>query len=365
MDWLSHLIPGNAPDGAPILSVLGKRTFTFANGKAATLAEEQQPFLEADEYHGKGKPQSDAVRVESDLVAYKPMTDVVILAKAHAPGGRPAKTVDVGVQVGPARKIARVFGNRKAFVTGTGIDFTEPEPFTEMAIDYSRAYGGKDEKSDDAFQYVYMKNGVGRGFVIKDHPKAVQDLALPNIEDPQKLLTPGNLVVGSFDRWKLWPDPAGFGYVNKSFHPRFTLAGLPPEHWAQAEADRQQSLKKAPEVGTRPSATPAAVAPMLNPLFFNGASKGLALPYLKGDETLKLAHLDKHHPQFAFTLPGIRPTAWIDVGEGPEDMAMALHTVVVDMEKHLLTMVWRGCVYYGGVEAMKEFKALEYGVKEA
>jgi hypothetical protein len=43
---------------------------------------------------------------------------------------------------------------------------------------------------------------------------------------------------------------------------------------------------------------------------------------------------------------------------------MALHTVVVDMEKHRLTMVWRGCVHYGGLEAMKSFTALEYGVKE-
>lgn len=362
--WLSHLIPGNAPNGAPILSVLGKKTYALKNGKAASEADEQEPILEADEYLGKGKPQSDPVRVESDLVAYKPMTDVIILAKAHAPAGRPVKVLDVGVQVGAARKIARVFGNRKAFVTGTGIGFSEPEAFTEMPIDYSRAYGGRDEKSDEGIQYVYLKNGAGRGFVIKNQPQSVQDLALPNIEDPQKLLAPQNLVMGSFERWKLWPDPVGFGYLNKNSHPRFTLAGLPPEHWAQAEADRQQSLKKAPEVGTKPSAVPPPVPPMMNPLFFNGASKGLALPFLKGDETFKLAHLDKDFPQFAFILPGVRPTAWIDAGEGPTDMAMALHTAVVDMEKKTLTMVWRGCVFYGGIESMKTFTALEYGVKE-
>lgn len=365
MEWLSHLIPGNAPNGAPILSILGKRTYRIGNGMTAVLETEQEPILEADEYWGQGKPQSDAVKLESDLVAYKPMTDVVVLAKAYAPGKRPVKQLDVGVQVGSARKIARVFGNRKAFITGTGIGFTEPEPFTEMPIDYSRAYGGKDEKSDEGAMYSYLKNGVGRGFIVKDTPTAIQDLLLPNIEDSQKLLTPQNLVVGSFDRWKLYPDPAGFGYVNKNFHPRFTLAGLPPEHWAQAEADRQQSLKKAPEVGTKPSATPPPVPPMLNPQFFNGASKGLALPYLKGDETIKLANLDPFEPQFAFALPGVRPMAWLNVGQGPEEMPMALHTVVVDKEKNRLTMVWRGCAFYGGVESMKKFTALEFGVKEA
>ncbi len=365
MDWLSHLIPGNAPDGAPILSILGKKTYAFAQGQTAVEADKQEPFIEADEFWGKGKPQSDAMKLESDLVAYKPMTDVVFLCKAHAPNGIPVKQLDVGVQVGSARKIARVIGNRKAYVTATGIAFTEPEPFTEMPLDYSRAYGGKDEKSDDGFQYAYLKNSVGRGFVIKNTPKAVQDLLLPNIEDATKLLTPQNLVVGSFDRWKLYPDPVGFGYMNKIFHPRFTFAGLPPEHWTQAESERQQSLKKAPEVGSKPSATPAQVPPMLNPMFFNGASKGLALPFLKGDETIKLANLDAAHPQFAFTLPGQRPTAWLDVGEGPEDLAMALHTVVIDMESKRLTMVWRGCAYYGGIEAMKKFTALEFGVKES
>ena len=50
--------------------------------------------------------------------------------------------------------------------------------------------------------------------------------------------------------------------------------------------------------------------------------------------------------------------------QGPEEMAMVLHTVVVDMEKHRMTLVWRGCSYYGGLEAMKDFTNLEYGVKE-
>jgi hypothetical protein len=103
---------------------------------------------------------------------------------------------------------------------------------------------------------------------------------------------------------------------------------------------------------------------MLNPYFFNGAAKGLALPYLRGDETIKLAFLDAEHPQFAFTLPGVRPTAWLDVGEGPEDLPMELHTVVIYKDTNQVTLTWRGCAYYGGIEAMKKFTALEYGVKE-
>ncbi|MDB5105346.1 MAG: uncharacterized protein JWP91_3035 [Fibrobacteres bacterium] len=364
MEWLSHFIPGNAADGSPILSVLGKRTYTLRNGKPALAAEEQEPFLEADVFWGAGNPQSDAVRLESDLIAFKPMTDVIVLSKAHAPSGRPVKQLDVGVQVGQSRKIIRVIGNRKAFVTLTGIAFTEPEAFSEMPIDYSRAYGGSDALSAEGIAYTYLKNAAGRGFVIKDTPKVVQDLLLPNVEDPQRLLTPQNLVLGEYGKWKSAPDPVGFGYTGKGFHPRFTFAGLPPDHWAEAEAERKQSLKKAPEIGSKPSAIPPSMAPMLNPRFFNGASKGLSLPFLKGDESIKLAHLDPAIPQFTFNLPGVRPRAWLDVGQGPEEMDMVLHTVVIDKESDRLTMVWRGCAYYGGLEAMKAFTNLEYGVKE-
>lgn len=364
MEWLTKIVPGNAPDGAPILSVLGKMTYRFANGKAAWPDEDEQiPFVEADEYWGKGNPQTDAVRLESDLVAFKPMTDVILIGKARPPMGRKATFLDTGVQVGPARKIVRVFGNRKAYVTATGIDFTQPEPFTEMPLDYSLAYGGKDEKSEEGVLYAYPKNPLGKGFVIKGIPNAVQDLALPNLEDPQKLLAPANIALGRFDKWKVYPDPMAFGYSSKSFHPRYTLAGLPPEHWAQAEADRQAGLKMAKEAGTKPSTTPQQVPPMLNPQFFNGASKDLAVPHLRGDETVKLAHLDPDHPQFSFTLPGTRPKAWLDVGQGAEEMPMALHTAVIYKETNQLTLVWRGCAYYGGVEAMKEFSSFDFGVK--
>ena len=64
MEWLSHLIPGNAPDGAPILSILGKKTYKFENGKIAVADDKQESFIEADEYYGKGKPQNDPIKLE-------------------------------------------------------------------------------------------------------------------------------------------------------------------------------------------------------------------------------------------------------------------------------------------------------------
>ncbi len=366
MDWLTKIVPGNAPDGLPVLSVLAKQTYRFANGQIAKLDEaEQIPFIESDEYWGAGKPESDAVRLDSDLVAFKPMTDVILIGKAYAPQGKKAFFLDIGIQIGTAQKILRVFGDRNAYVTGSNLAFSDAEAFSEMPLDYGRAYGGKDEKSDEGVLYVYPKNPVGKGFVVKSNPKAIQDLVLPNIEDPKKLLTPQNIVMGRFDRWKEWPDPAGFGYRSKSSYPRYTLAGLPPDQWAEAEEGRQKESKKAPEAGMKPTSQPAPVQPMMNPQFFNGASSGLMLSPLQGNEAIKLVHLDPDFHQFAFTFPGTRPMAWLDVGEGPVDMAMSLHTAVIYKETNQLTLVWRGCTYYKGLEAMKDFTAFEFGVKES
>jgi hypothetical protein len=364
MEWLSQFIPGNAPDGKPILSVLGKRTYKFDNGKTAWEDEEEQiPFLEADEFMGEGNPSTDALRLESDLVAYKPMTDVIFIGKACVPGGGKLPQLDFGIEIGKARKIGRAIGNRKVIVTGTGMAFSSPEPFSEMPIDYTRAYGGRDEDSEPGALYVYPRNQVGKGFIVKNTPEALQALALPNIEDPNRLLTPQNIVLGRFERWKEMPEPLALGCVNKNFHPRFTLAGLPPEEWANVEADRKRALQKNPEIGTKPSKQPAPVAPMMNLEFFNGASPGMKFPYLAGNEPIRMANLDPKHGRFAFNLPGVRPTCWLDVGEGPKPMDMVLHTVTIYKPTNQLTLVWRGCCGYGGLKAMEKFTNLEYGVK--
>jgi hypothetical protein len=363
MGWLTHFIPGMAPDGAPIMSVLGKKTYRFANGKDALEDQDEQfPFTEADEYWGQGNPATDAVKLESDLVAYKPMTDVVFIAHAHAPRGKPVPMLDVGVQVGTARKIFRVFGDRKVFITGTGIAFTPPVPFERMPLDYGHAYGGKDEKSDEGIPYTYMKNPVGKGFVVKNNTKALQDLILPNLEDSQKLLTPQNLVLQNFDRWMEYPDPMGIGFTSKGSYPRYTLAGLSPDQQASAEMERQRAIQKMPSVGSG-SAQPPPPSGILNLQFFNGASKGLSFPYLSGNEPIKMANLDRDKPQFGFNLPGDRPKAWLNVGEGKEELKMVLQSVVIYKQTNQLALVWRGSAYYGGIDSMQKFTRLEFEVK--
>lgn len=364
-NWLTRLVPGHAPNGRPILSVLGKRTYKIANGRAAVIdGDEQIPFHEKDEFNGSAGPQSDSVKHESDLVAFKPMTDFALIGMARSAKGKRMLSMSVGIQVGKAAKIVKVTGDRKAFVTPTGIGFSEPEPFEEMPLDYSRAYGGRDDRSDPGAAYVYPRNPVGKGFIVKPNPKALQDLPLPNLEDPARLLTPSNLALQRYEKWMEYPDPASFGFTGRHYHPRIGFAGLPPQDRMMAEMERQRALQKLPGIGAAPSDPLPPPVPMLNPQFHNGAAPGLALPYLSGDETIKLANLDADHPQFAFSLPGARPAAYLDVGDGPERLPMALQTVTVLKNTGQITLVWRGSAFYGGPEAMAAFQALEFSVED-
>jgi hypothetical protein len=362
MEWLTKLVPGYAPDGAPILSVLAKKTFQFSNGKTAWEDEETPiPFFEKDEFWGKGDPQFDAVKYESEIVPYKTMTDVALIGKAHAPKGAKVPWLDIGVQVGEARKISRIFGNRKVKVVGNGHLFTDPEPFSTMPLDFSRAYGGRDEKSEEGMTYVYPKNPVGKGFIVQNNPIALNQLELPNIEDPNALLSPKNLVLGKFANWKFYPKPAAFGFINKNSHPRFTMAGLSLDQRAGAEAERQKNLSEMPEIGTPGSQQPASPTPMMNLEFFNGAPEGLKFPFLTGSEIVRLAHMDPETPQFSFKLPGVRPVGWLDVGRFPEKFEMVLHGVTIHKESNQVTMLWRGCMHYDGPESLRTFTMLQFG----
>jgi hypothetical protein len=363
MEWLTLIAPGYGPDGTPLLSVLCKRTYSFAHGKVAEPDSALQiPFHEKDAFLDEGDPLKNAPKAEAEGIAYKPLTDVILHASAHAPKGDQAHFLDVGIMVGGYRKIVRVFGNRKLVVQGMGFAFSHPEPFTSMRLDYSRAYGGKDAKSLPGVEYAFAKNPVGKGFVVKGDPALIQGMALPNLEDPARLLTPANLVLGKYENWPKQPDPCAFGYAPRNAFPRLAQAGLTHPDRIDAEADRQMRLKDMAEIGVAGQVEPPAPMPLLNPEFFNGAPMGLKLPFLKGDETIKLRYLDAHQPAFEFKLNPEKPVPCLDVGEGRMALPATLQTLEIYKATNQYTVVWRGSVRYQGPQSLKLFSRFEYGV---
>src|SRR5262249_48894232 len=81
--------------------------------------------------------------------------------------------------------------------------------------------------------------------------------------------------------------------------------------------------------------------------FNNGASAGLAMPHLTGDESVRLVNLTRRGDT-RFRLPGERPEIVADVGMGETTPEVVLHAVLIQPDLGTLDLVWRGAVGYPG-----------------
>jgi len=319
----------------PQLTVIVKVTLTFAVGDVAQVAAEQLPLLVADEPNGDGEDTSASIRFESDMVPFKPKADVVLVGKVHAPGGQPAPEVDVSMRVGKLSRRLRVFGDRQwLFATKLSLlpKITPPEPFVTMDLVYERSFGGID---GDAALYC-KENLVGVGFIGKVAYQTIHETRLPNIEDPQNLITSP----------KIHPKPVGFGFCGRGWMPRAAYAGTYDDRYREERSpalplDRSMAL-------------------------YNGAHPDLQVEgYLRGDESIKLENLG-NRPRVTFRLPRIVPRLKVSKWEVPldrwqnehpeagaadllrkvarseENVPLVLDTLVLEPEEDRLYLVFRG-----------------------
>lgn len=92
--------------------------------------------------------------------------------------------------------------------------------------------------------------------------------------------------------------------------------------------------------------------------FFNGASPGLVMPYLRGNENIATANLSPEGI-VPFSLPGDRPRIGLDIGQGLKQTTVVIHTVMIHMEEYQVDIVWRGALPYPGPDWLVEMKKLE------
>jgi hypothetical protein len=307
-----------------------------------------------------GDPMNSSVQHESDFVPFKLATDVVLDGSAYAPGGRPAVDLDAALAIGDVIKSVLVIGDRTAHYRPGGAPvFSDLVPFLRMPIRYERAFGGVDINSDRKLACAYGRNHLGRGFAIRNTPETVEGLELPNIENPADRLTPDRLCCGHFIHMDDLPEPQGFGWTMKGWRPRLLLAGVMPADAALGR-ELRQAYRQAITLEQRALFDQTELPPM-DFRFFNGASSGLILPYLRGDETVRTRHLT---PDGAvdFALPGEQPRITIDIGAGAETPMVRLQTVMIRLDESEVDLVWRGAVPYPGPDWLPEMRQLDVNV---
>ena len=349
------VLPGQTPVGEYILSVLLKRTYDIIPNGICIRAEADKALISGDVYWGD--PMNSTIRYESDFIPFKPATDVVLNGTAYAPNGVPTSSCRVSLQVVDVCKQVLVIGDRVARYVKNGTPrFSDPLPFTTMELRYERAYGGIDVYSDKVTIYAYPRNLLGQGFVVTNFERCVENLALPNLEDPNDLLTPERLCLGEYKRWEQQPFPAGLGCFPKTWLPRARLAGIMPADRATEQELRQAYAQLVP-AGQREAYVKNGL-PDMDFRFFNSASRGLAVPYLKGEERIVAENLSPEG-MVSFQLPVDAPRMGLDIGSGAQELQTVLHTVMIRMDERQLDLVWRGALRYPGPDWLPQMRKME------
>jgi hypothetical protein len=281
-----------------------KATFDIAADGRLKLADEQLPPLLAPEF--RGDLGTSSLRLDSDLLAPKPGTDVVVDAHAHAPGGKPAATVPVVLRVGSIEKQLLVHGMRVYYRGVVGLTTSAPRPFTSRPIHYEWAFGGSDTAHADARKHrIDPRNPVGKGFAV-DTGRLV-DQPAHSVEYPS-----GNPAKTG---------PAGFGPIASFWSPRLELAGTYDERWTKSKKpllpdNYDERFAFSAPVDQRPSKP------------------------LVGGELVGLVNMTPRGT-LRFELPKIVLTFTTHIGSRAKEHPGTLASVAVAAEQMRLMMVWQ------------------------
>lgn len=291
--------------GAEVWIVVVRATFSIASDgpdAQVAVASEQHDVCLSPQYFGE--PGRTSLRYDLDVVRTKPGTDVVLHAHAHAPGGQPARTVDVGVAVGPMVKRLRVVGDRVWRKGWRAVSPSDPEPFVSLPIRYEQAWGGQLTDSDARDQF----NPVGVG--ADDTPGA----PVPNIE----------YLDHPIESSRGTSSPAGFGPIPCDWQPRRKLAGTYDETW---QRERQ----------------PLVPADFQDAYFRCAPTDQQVDGFLRGGEDVVLHNLTPTG-LLRFRLPRVSLGFRTRFGRRAIHHRGQLHTVIIEPEERRFTMVWQSAL---------------------
>jgi len=203
----------------------------------------------------------------------KPKGEVLIKGKCFTPNAKPLPACKVRIKIGNINKELFVFGNRY-WIKKAGIIpiISEPEPFTEMDISWENAFGG----------LGYEKNPIGKGYSPIKTKSGKEIHPLPNIEDPN------NLITSPSDH----PEPASFGPLELTWPQRARKLGTYDEKWLK---ERWPWFPNDFDWS-----------------YFNAAPLDQQIDnFFKGDEEIYIENMHPEKPQIRAKLPGIRTRCFI------------------------------------------------------
>ncbi len=352
--WAERVALVKLPDQTFGLAAIVKRTYALPaeSGGKLTLADAQLGLTDLPRFDRITG--SEDLLDDVDLLPPKRATDVVVQGYAHAPA--PTRELMIAVALGKMTRRLRVTGPRSVEISRSGAArFSSAEPFEEVKLGDGNAYGGYDEAAQDRLEplteaqileigmkpqglYGYARNERGKGYFIDVDRERADGAELPLIEDPADLLTPERFFVPRARAWIDAPITGRLGWVHHARYPRLgrvvgtLLEYDPPTHpvretlFADGEGLDPPKLVEDGKV---------------HPRVLQGASPGLAIERLRGDELCILQNLHPKHAELKFTLPSEVPRATLRI---PELKALTpsaiLNTVRIEPDDDRVSLTW-------------------------
>lgn len=369
--FLYHLLPARDFEGKFILSIIVKRTYKIVEGRGV-VTDDQLPILLVDKPFDEQNPLNSSILFESEIVPFKVKTDLVFIGKGYAPEGNATPSFDVKFTVGSYSKSLRIFGKRickyqppkKQTKKETIYRFpliSKPQPLKTIDLRWENSYGGKSKfkfkGGDEEVLISCPSNPIGKGFAVSNTPQTIEGLELPNIEDPQNLLTPEKIPI-EIENINNPPLPSNFGWYGKGWIPRVNLMGAMPyevedikqkvkEHIKEVKLDNKEEREKMQEYFK------TFEPPQMKPEFYCGAAPDLRVPYLEGSESVVLTNLTRDG-KFVFRLPADKPLAIVKRAITEERVNLKLDTLCVLGEEEKFYLTWRGQIVLKDAEEASE-----------
>jgi hypothetical protein len=275
------------------------------------LLDGQLPLVMSDIF--TGEPGSSALLYEHDFAPIKPRCDVLLNGSCHAPGGRPARQVDVALKVGAMAKGLTVVGPRIYKAGLLSSSPSAPQPFTVLPITYNHAFGGIDRTPQDPAEHQwYPLNHAGVGF----HPGAgaaeLHGKPLPNTEEL------GHPVIKPQGRYR----PMAFGPIGRAWQQRLRWAGTYDQKWLD-----QQFPFLPEDFDTR---------------YFQSAPEDQQIDHPRGSEDVVLRHLTPQgHTAFRLPADLSLPVLFHSRAGGLSEVPAVVDTVLLEPDAGRLALVWR------------------------
>ncbi|HEY4146928.1 DUF2169 domain-containing protein [Pinirhizobacter sp.] len=245
-----------------------------------------------------------------DELMPKARGEVLLAGSAHAAHGLAVTEQTVRLVVGTMDKRLRVVGDRQwMYGMLPWFQVTEPLPFTQMPLTWSRAFGGVGHPANPEGR-GYTRNRLAALFG-RNHGD------MPNIEDPGRLVrAPGRRYA-----------PAGYGQLDVGWMPRRQWIGSYGRRW------RSESYP--------------GLADDTHAEFFNAAPPDQRIDnFFVGGEPYRLEGMHPRQPVIEGQLPEFRPRAFAHRAGQPadaaEEIALSFDTVWFFPDAELGVTIHRG-----------------------